>query len=157
MVSVPAGFDGLLGLGRPIFAAAIVAFGIETVIVARSVSHPLGPQYNGLPVIPWLPAIPWVGYLFGAIWVALPCVCLLWLAHDGLAGRVTLLWLLAVVWATDIGAYKWHTAHADIEAHGYRHKDVTPTARIVACPERCITLHTGSARTCQNEWTCLWP
>jgi phosphatidate cytidylyltransferase len=42
---------------------------------------------------------------FGAIWVALPCVCLLWLAHDGPAGRVTLLWLLAVVWATDIGAY----------------------------------------------------
>ncbi|HEV2381037.1 MAG TPA: hypothetical protein VG206_14750 [Terriglobia bacterium] len=64
------GFDGLLGLGRPIFAAAIVAFGIETVIVARSVSHPLGSQYHGLPVIPWLPAIPWVAYLFGAIWVA---------------------------------------------------------------------------------------
>jgi phosphatidate cytidylyltransferase len=42
---------------------------------------------------------------FGAIWVALPCVCLLWLARDGLAGRRTLLWLLAVVWATDIGAY----------------------------------------------------
>jgi phosphatidate cytidylyltransferase len=42
---------------------------------------------------------------FGAIWVALPCVCLLWLARDGLVGRATLLWLLAVVWATDIGAY----------------------------------------------------
>jgi phosphatidate cytidylyltransferase len=42
---------------------------------------------------------------FGAIWVALPCVCLLWLARDGLTGRATLLWLLAVVWATDIGAY----------------------------------------------------
>jgi phosphatidate cytidylyltransferase len=42
---------------------------------------------------------------FGALWVALPCVCLLWLARDGLAGRPTLLWLLAVVWATDIGAY----------------------------------------------------
>ncbi|MGA7263739.1 MAG: phosphatidate cytidylyltransferase [Stellaceae bacterium] len=42
---------------------------------------------------------------FGAIWVALPCVCLLWLARDGLAGRATLLWLLGVVWATDIGAY----------------------------------------------------
>jgi phosphatidate cytidylyltransferase len=42
---------------------------------------------------------------FGAIWVALPCVCLLWLARDGLAGRATLLWLLGIVWATDIGAY----------------------------------------------------
>ena len=42
---------------------------------------------------------------FGAIWVALPCVCLLWLARDGAGGRATLLWALAVVWATDIGAY----------------------------------------------------
>ncbi len=42
---------------------------------------------------------------FGAIWVALPCVCLLWLARDGASGRATLLWALAVVWATDIGAY----------------------------------------------------
>ena len=41
----------------------------------------------------------------GALWVALPCVSLLWLAREGPAGRSTLLWLLAVVWATDIGAY----------------------------------------------------
>ncbi len=41
----------------------------------------------------------------GAIWVALPCVCLLWLAREEATGRVTLLWVLAVVWATDIGAY----------------------------------------------------
>ena len=41
----------------------------------------------------------------GVLWVALPCICLLWLARDGPAGRATLLWLLAVVWATDIGAY----------------------------------------------------
>ncbi|MBO0735829.1 MAG: phosphatidate cytidylyltransferase [Alphaproteobacteria bacterium] len=42
---------------------------------------------------------------FGALWVALPCVSLLWLARDGAMGRATLLWVLAVVWATDIGAY----------------------------------------------------
>lgn len=42
---------------------------------------------------------------FGALWVALPCVSLLWLARDGATGRSTLLWVLAVVWATDIGAY----------------------------------------------------
>ena len=41
----------------------------------------------------------------GALWVALPCVCLLWLAREGMSGRATLLWVLAVVWATDIGAY----------------------------------------------------
>jgi phosphatidate cytidylyltransferase len=42
---------------------------------------------------------------FGALWVALPCVCLLWLAREEATGRATLLWVLAVVWATDIGAY----------------------------------------------------
>ncbi len=42
---------------------------------------------------------------FGAIWFAVPCVLLLWLARPENAGRATVLWLLAVVWATDIGAY----------------------------------------------------
>ncbi len=41
----------------------------------------------------------------GALWVALPCVLLLWLARAEGAGRATLLWIFAVVWATDIGAY----------------------------------------------------
>ena len=41
----------------------------------------------------------------GALWVALPCICLLWLARQETGGRATLLWVLAVVWATDIGAY----------------------------------------------------
>jgi phosphatidate cytidylyltransferase len=42
---------------------------------------------------------------FGALWVTLPCICLLWLARGGPDGRATLLWILAVVWATDVGAY----------------------------------------------------
>ena len=42
---------------------------------------------------------------FGALWVALPCICLLWLARGGPNGRATLLWVFAVVWVTDIGAY----------------------------------------------------
>lgn len=41
---------------------------------------------------------------FGTLWVAVPCVLFLWLGRTP-AGRATLLWLLAIVWATDIGAY----------------------------------------------------
>ncbi|HTV45247.1 MAG TPA: phosphatidate cytidylyltransferase [Stellaceae bacterium] len=41
----------------------------------------------------------------GALWVALPCIGLLWLARQGAGSRATLLWMLAVVWATDTGAY----------------------------------------------------
>src|SRR4029079_8877709 len=41
----------------------------------------------------------------GAVWIALPCVLLLWLARRDGSGQATLLWILAIVWATDIGAY----------------------------------------------------
>jgi phosphatidate cytidylyltransferase len=41
----------------------------------------------------------------GALWITLPCVLLLWLAQRDDSGRATLLWILAIVWATDIGAY----------------------------------------------------
>jgi phosphatidate cytidylyltransferase len=39
----------------------------------------------------------------GAVWLAVPCVLLLWLSRAD--GRPTVLWIFAVVWATDIGAY----------------------------------------------------
>ena len=41
----------------------------------------------------------------GSLWVALPCVIFLWLAQNEAVGRLTLLWIFAVVWGTDIGAY----------------------------------------------------
>jgi phosphatidate cytidylyltransferase len=42
---------------------------------------------------------------FGLLWIALPCISLMWLANENIGGRAILLWLLLVVWATDIGAY----------------------------------------------------
>jgi phosphatidate cytidylyltransferase len=45
----------------------------------------------------------WLG--FGAVWVAVPCILLLWLSAPERAGRVALVWLFALVWATDIGAF----------------------------------------------------
>jgi phosphatidate cytidylyltransferase len=41
----------------------------------------------------------------GTLWVALPCVAFLWLSGEKVGGRATLFWVLAAVWATDIGAY----------------------------------------------------
>ena len=63
-------FDVLSAAGRIIFAMAIIAIGMETLVCARTVGHPLGRGYDALNLIPWLPAIPWLAYLFGAIWVA---------------------------------------------------------------------------------------
>jgi phosphatidate cytidylyltransferase len=41
----------------------------------------------------------------GMLWIGLPCVLLLWLARPEAGGRATVLWIFAIVWATDIGAY----------------------------------------------------
>jgi phosphatidate cytidylyltransferase len=41
----------------------------------------------------------------GTLWVALPSVAFLWLAGEKAGGRTTLFWVLATVWATDIGAF----------------------------------------------------
>ena len=54
-------------------------------------------RLHGHPAPRWMAA--------GCLWVALPCIILLWLSQSAIAGRTTLLWIFAVVWATDIGAY----------------------------------------------------
>jgi len=41
----------------------------------------------------------------GVLYVGLPVIALLWLRGTGPTGAVVVLWLMAVVWATDIGAY----------------------------------------------------
>jgi len=46
---------------------------------------------------------PWAA--LGALWIGFPSVALIWLAADPATGRATVLWLLAVVWATDTAAY----------------------------------------------------
>jgi phosphatidate cytidylyltransferase len=40
----------------------------------------------------------------GTLWLVVPCVAILWIAA-GAPGRAAIFWLLAVVWASDIGAY----------------------------------------------------
>jgi len=40
----------------------------------------------------------------GTLWIALPCVAILWV-EAGASGRAAIFWLFAVVWVSDIGAY----------------------------------------------------
>lgn len=42
---------------------------------------------------------------FGAVYLPTACLALLWLRAAPETGRVVVFWLIAVVWATDIGAY----------------------------------------------------
>ena len=75
-----AGFDvalGVLGGGAALIAAAAALSGDSRVVWAAA-----GPAYVGAP-----------------------CLALLWLRGDPQAGLFTVLWLLAVVWAADTGAF----------------------------------------------------
>jgi hypothetical protein len=63
--------DALVSPGRAAFSLAMMALGTETLVCARYVfdSPPFGTRHKVIPVIPWLPAIPLLAYVFGAIWV----------------------------------------------------------------------------------------
>jgi phosphatidate cytidylyltransferase len=76
-------------IASPLLALVIAALGTGAVFWAARRKRDLEPQWTA----------------FGALWVAIPLISLLWLARDESTGRATLLWVLAVVWATDIGAY----------------------------------------------------
>ena len=45
----------------------------------------------------------WLGG--GLLYIGMPCVALVWLRADPEMGRTLIVWLLAVVWAADTGAY----------------------------------------------------
>lgn len=64
------GIDAVLGAGRGIFAFAIIAFGVETLVCAHTAREPLGAGYKAIAVLPWLPAIPWVALAGGVVWAA---------------------------------------------------------------------------------------
>jgi putative oxidoreductase len=55
--------------GRLLFSLAIIGIGVETLTCSYVSSHSLGPHHTVVPVIPWLPAIPSLAYLVGAILV----------------------------------------------------------------------------------------
>lgn len=71
-------------------AAAIAIVGSVVVLAAAYHARPSA-------VAAWAAA--------GTLWITAPCIAFLWLDADPAHGRATLLWLLAVVWASDIAAY----------------------------------------------------
>lgn len=81
------------GVGTAILGAPMLALGVVLAGGVARVAWP-GPERN---------ASLWAG--IGTLWIGAACVGLLWLAADPAAGRATILWLFAVVWATDSAAY----------------------------------------------------
>ncbi len=94
----PSGLVLVAAVLAAVAAAAVAAIGVGiglSVAGAAAVFMIARREHGTHPV--WLAS--------GALWIALPCVLLLWLAQRDGSGRATLLWILAIVWATDIGAY----------------------------------------------------
>ena len=75
-------------LALPLIALAIAVLGTMATWIAARLS--------AAPAPAWTAA--------GTLWLAVPCLAILWL-RAGTNGRAAILWLFAVVWATDIGAY----------------------------------------------------
>lgn len=106
--------DAALATGRPVFLLANIALGIETLVCAHS-SAEVPPHYIVNPVLPLLPPIPWVAYVFGAIWVA----CGSGLLFNGTMRRAavalgTLLFLSALIlelpkYAVNLWDMSWRT------------------------------------------------
>jgi uncharacterized membrane protein len=71
----PTGTESAPGLrfdpGLILFAAAIIALGAQNIISAKDVTQLMGPGYNVIPVLPYLPSIAWLAYVLGAAWVVL--------------------------------------------------------------------------------------
>jgi len=92
--------------GAVLIAAVLVAI---IVAVTAGIGPAIAVAAIAAAVVFWIaarehePEPRW--FALGLLWIALPCVLLLWLAHAEGAGRLTLLWIFAIVWATDIGAY----------------------------------------------------
>jgi phosphatidate cytidylyltransferase len=94
------GARGALVAATEVTGASVAAFGWPAValgiIVAGAMARLVWPPAEG-------DANLWAG--IGTLWVGAACVAVLWLAADPVAGRATVLWLFAVVWATDSAAY----------------------------------------------------
>ena len=66
--------DAILSLGRALFSLAIIALGIEILVCARSAiflySQGSNPRFKVIPILPFLPATPWLAYIFGPVLAA---------------------------------------------------------------------------------------
>ncbi|MSP68061.1 MAG: phosphatidate cytidylyltransferase [Alphaproteobacteria bacterium] len=90
-----------LGLEGGTIAAAIAlgAFGrpVAAIAVVAGCAAAMALVFRQQPAGFWGP--------IGVAYVSIPCLALIWLRLDPASGTAIVLWLVLVVWATDIGAY----------------------------------------------------
>ncbi|MCU0839529.1 MAG: phosphatidate cytidylyltransferase, partial [Rhodospirillales bacterium] len=100
----------LCGDGSRITAVALMAGVAAAPVAASAGSMPLALGCTAIATGALLALGPRRGWArtwtaAGPLYLGLPCALLIWLRGDPIDGRETILWLFAVVWASDIGAY----------------------------------------------------
>ncbi len=81
-------------------ALALAVFGWPAAALAAVAAGAIG---AGLVAAQTRRARSWAA--LGVLYLVVPCIALIWLRWEPAVGREVVVWLLAVVWATDIGAY----------------------------------------------------
>ena len=91
--------NSLFRSGRWIFSFAIVALGVENIVCACGWFPAPGPNSHSMPVLPFMPSIPWLVVLFGALWIACG------------AGLLTQRWLRASAYTLGATYIAWTLAY----------------------------------------------
>lgn len=99
--------EGRLGPGGLVAIAALI--GVPLAFALGASQHALAELLLGTAAaaaVTWFTRprqAAWIG--LGMLYIGIACLSFLWLRHVPEEGRNLVFWLLAVVWATDIGAY----------------------------------------------------
>jgi uncharacterized membrane protein len=91
--------NSLLRSGRWIFTFAIIALGAENIVCAHGSFSSLGENSHSMPVLPFLPAIPWLVILFDLLWIACG------------AGLLTRRWIRASAYTLGATYIVWTLVH----------------------------------------------
>ncbi len=98
--------DGRAALGATIAAAAVLAIAATGAGRAGLAFLALAAGLLAILVVATLIRAPdWKWALAGALYIAVPCIAVVWMREGPPAGRELLIWLLLVVWTTDVAAY----------------------------------------------------
>lgn len=91
--------------GRLAAVGCVIGAGLAVANPALALLIVLGAAVAAAAVAPGQGERPrlWAG--MGPLYAGLPAVALIWLRGDDDIGRHTMVWLMLLVWATDIGAY----------------------------------------------------